>query len=273
MLTTGVVFLITTALMLRIGVRYKHFLFELMNCIHFFILCRAFVTYETGEQIDSEREHIERKLLDEYKEKLVTDSKNLEDPLDIENGWVGEENGTKLCPKLCLTDIIRFYGDVLDKKSIVQGIECEYKQGKVYRYFNDNFISEVYYNNISGESKYCYLRTKCLPSQRVSSKPYDVWVLEKKDFKYEVGGAMLSAYCTCTAGLLGSCNHVVGLLLRVEAAILIGVTHPTCTSMLASWNVPSKKKQIIPGRIKDFLFKSGSYSKKSLELDTVDRLS
>ena len=50
--------MITTALMLRIGVRYKHFLFELMNCIHFFILCRAFVTYETGEQIDSEREHI-----------------------------------------------------------------------------------------------------------------------------------------------------------------------------------------------------------------------
>ena len=41
--------------------------------------------------------------------------------------------------------------------------------------------------------------------------------------------------------------------------------------MLASWNVPSKEKQIIPG-IKDLLFKSESYTKKSLELDTVDRL-
>ena len=49
---------------------------------------------------------------------------------------------------------------------------CEYKQGKAYRYFTDNFISEVYYNNISDESKYCYLKTKCLPSQRVSSEPY-----------------------------------------------------------------------------------------------------
>ena len=72
--------------------------------------------------------------------------------------------------------------------------------------------------------------------------------LVKEDFKYEVGGAILSAYCTCTAGLLGSCNHVAGLLFRVDAAVLIGVTHPFCTSMLASWNVPSKKKQIIPGR-------------------------
>ena len=100
MLTTETVFLITTSLMLRIGVRYKHILFERMNCIHFFILCRAFATYETGEQIDSEREHIERELLDEYKEKLIVNSKNLEDPLDIKNGWVGEENGIKLWPKL-----------------------------------------------------------------------------------------------------------------------------------------------------------------------------
>ena len=33
-----------------------------------------------------------------------------------------------------------------------------------------------------------------------------------------------------------------------------------------------KEKKIIPGRIKDFLFKSESYTKKSLELDTLDRL-
>ena len=124
---------------------------------------------------------------------------------------------------------------------------------KAHRYFTDNFISEVYYNNISDESKYCYLKTKCLPSQRVSLKPYNVWVLVKKDFKYAVGGVILSAYYIYTAGLLGTYNHVAGLLFRVEAAVLIGVTHPTCTSMLASWNVPSKKKQINPGRIRLFI--------------------
>ena len=58
----------------------------------------------------------------------------------------------------------------------------------------------------------------------------------------------------------------------MEAAVLIGATHPTCTSMLAFWNVPLEKKQIIPGRIKVVLFKSESYTKKSLELDTIDRL-
>ena len=103
-------------------------------------------------------------------------------------------------------------------------------------------------------------------------KLYDVWALVKKDFKYEVDGAMLSVYCTCIAALLGSCNHVAGLLFRVEPAALIGVTHPSCTFIIASWNAPSKKKQPIPGQIKYFLFKSGSYTKKSLELDTLDRL-
>ena len=142
-----------------------------------------------------------------------------------------------------------------------QRIECEYKQGKAYRYFTDAFISEVYYNNISDEPKYCYLKTiSTIPTGFI--EPYDVWVLVKKDLKYQVGGAILSAYCKYTAGQLGSCDHVAGLLFRVEAAVIIRVTHPTCTSMLASWNVPSNKKQIIPGRIKYFLFKSQSDTKK-----------
>ena len=85
----------------------------------------------------------------ECKEKLVVGNKNLEDPLDIKSGWVGEENVIKLWPKLYLTDITRFYGDALDKKSIVQRIEHEYKQRKAYRYLTDNFISEVYYSSIS----------------------------------------------------------------------------------------------------------------------------
>ena len=142
-----------------------------------------------------------------------------------------------------LTDKTRFYSDVLDKKGIVKRTECQYKQGKAYRYFTNNFVSEVFINNLNSESKYCFLKTKYLPSQRVSSKQYDVWALLKKDHVDEVGGEIISAYCTCTAGFLGSCNHVVGLLFRIEDAVLIGVTHRTCTSNLASWNIPSKKKK------------------------------
>ena len=40
------------------------------------------------------------------------------------------------------------------------------------------------------------------------------------------------------------CNHV-GCLFCIEAAILFGYTHQTCTSQLSQWNIPSQKNQII----------------------------
>ena len=45
-------------------------------------------------------------------------------------------------------------------KDIVQRIECEYKEGKAYRYFTGNLICEFCYNNINDKSKYCYYEGK-----------------------------------------------------------------------------------------------------------------
>ena len=60
----------------------------------------------------------------------------------------------------------------------------------------------------------------------------------------------------------GSCNHVAGLLFRIEAAVLEGLTDETCTMRSCLWNVPSGKKQIKPGKISDFLIKQDRYDKK-----------
>ena len=50
-----------------------------------------------------------------------------------------------------------------------------------------------------------------VPSHRVKSKPYDVWALIEKDSEIP-GGNVKSAYCSCVAGLVGTCNHVVAML-------------------------------------------------------------
>ena len=78
-----------------------------------------------------------------------------------------------------------------------------------------------------------------------------------------VGGEILSAYCICTLGLYSSCDHVAGLFFRVEDAVLIGLSNPTCTSVSAAWNIPSTKKQIIPGEISKFIFTNDTYMKKA----------
>ena len=40
---------------------------------------------------------------------------------------------------------------------------------------------------------------------------YDVWAIIRKDLPGKPGGEIVSAYCACTAGLQGSCNHVVAM--------------------------------------------------------------
>ena len=184
--------------------------------------------------------------------------------MELKTGWLGEENGMKFWQHVYLTDITRFYRDVINKKDLIQRIECEYKPGKAYRYLTNNFVQEVFVNGVSEDSKYCILQTKCLPSQRISQKPYTNWAIVRKDKSDSSGGEIKSAYCTCTAGLIGSCNHVAELLFRVEAAVLTGVAHPTCTSRLSEWNVPKRKKQIRLCKITSFLFVQDTYAKKTV---------
>ena len=65
----------------------------------FYNLFRTFATQENGEPIDNDKEHIERKLLDEYKAKCSTNDKDLPDPIDLKEGMVGEKASIKSCSK------------------------------------------------------------------------------------------------------------------------------------------------------------------------------
>ena len=131
----------------------------------------------------------------------------------------------------------------------------EYKEGKAYRYFSVGWVKEVFYHQINPATPFCILKCKVTPSQRVSSKPYDVWAIIEKDSNDRPGGTIKNCYCTCTAGLYGACNHICGMLFRVEAAVMTGITKPTCIDRLAKWNVPSTKTQLHPSPVAELVFK------------------
>ena len=96
----------------------------------------------------------------------------------------------------------------------------------------------------------------------MKSKPYDVWALIEKDSEIP-GGNVKSAYCSCVAGLVGTCNHVVPTLFRIEHAVRFNLTKPTSTSKLCTWNVPSGSKvDMVPKRIKDICFDKAQYMKE-----------
>jgi len=53
------------------------------------------------------------------------------------------------------------------------------------------------------------------------------------------GSTVVSAHCSCTAGMLGSCNHIAGVLFRVENFIKRG---ETCTDRLSVCNFQNGKR-------------------------------
>jgi len=78
---------------------------------------------------------------------------------------------------------------------------------------------------------------------------YCVWVVIHID-----NGWILTANCTCMAGLGSSCSHVAALLFKLEAAAHFKLNNEvTCTSKLCAWK--GTKKHVDPAPIKNINFK------------------
>ena len=203
-------------------------------------------TYEENIPVDADAEHRSRTLMKEYVKKLVMAETVIPDPFTLKDGWLAEQKGTGLFkwPSVYYTNIEKFLLLVNKSVDLLHRMECEYKEGKAYRYFKCDFVKEIFYHDISKQSKICILKGRVTPSQRTSNTAYHVWAAIEKDGE-RPGGQIHAAYCTCTAGLLGCCNHVTAMLFRVEAAVRSGTTKPSSTSVLAKWNVPTGCKTVL----------------------------
>ena len=76
-----------------------------------------------------------------------------------------------------------------------------------------------------------------------------------------------AAYCTCTAGLHGTCNHIVAMFFRIEAAVASGQTRPAKTSVGCQWDIPSGNKVVLKAtKAEDLYFTKTKYtSSKALQ--------
>ena len=141
--------------------------------------CTAFLVHSENVLIDPNLKHEERSILEEYKGKFKVDGDAIPDPMALNTGWIGEENGVSKWPSVFYNDIAN-YLKILGP-DFINGLAREYKLGKAYRYFADNFVREIYYLDISEKSKYCILKCHVVSSQKVSSNPYYVWAVAVKD--------------------------------------------------------------------------------------------
>ena len=211
-------------------------------------------------------------MLTEYKTKLCIDGESIQDLFDVKSGWTGEKASLTKWPSVYIMDISE-YLNRKNPQDLMKRLLNEYKEGKAYRYFSGKWVKEIYYHYISEKSDKCMLKAKVTPSQAVNNKPYDCWIIIKKDVGDIPGGQIMSAYCTCTAGMLGSCNHIAGVLLRIEHAVKMGMTKPTSTGKLCEWTVPARKTKVNLKKISDFVWKKSCYSKMLTDVNQENEIS
>ena len=122
-------------------------------------------------------------------------SVSLPDPLsDLKTDWVGEAKGISEWPPCIYSDISEYLINS-GEKDLRTRLMTDYKEGKAYSYFDSKWLQEVFIHPITPESKYCFLKSECIPSMNIHNLPHILWVcLIKKT------GQVVSAYCTCFAG-------------------------------------------------------------------------
>lgn len=218
---------------------------------------------ETEVPIDDGAEQAERRLLGEYTHKLTVDGHVYPDPATFEDGWESEESGRFLWPSINISDISEYLKLTgTNAVDLVHRLLNNYKEGKAYRYYTCEHVREIAYHPIRSAAPICILRAMVKPS--MTKKPYKVWVMVSKKTDNSPGGDIKTAHCTCPAGLLGSCNHIVGLLFRVEAAVKSGATVQSPTDATCMWVVPSGGPGRKPGKWRDnHLVKDRCGQKKS----------
>ena len=129
-----------------------------------------------------------------YKEALLTTEGYLPDPLTLVDGWVGEQDGMKFWPPTMYPDICNYLVLNGDFSTLRGKLMKDYKQGKAYSYFASNWLVEVQYHEITPDSRYCFLKAKCVHSNEVMAK-WNLWIAIVKST-----GDITSAWCRCTSG-------------------------------------------------------------------------
>lgn len=164
-----------------------------------------------------------------YLDKLkIIDGK---DPYEVDKGeW--KKTDIEKWPDLCYPDIVNY---LVCSQSVYTLDQLKaYKSLQAYNYFISGFVQDLGHTVINGKSVFL---AKIKHSQRMNETPLLPWLIAETD------GSVISAHCTCMAGIGEVCSHVGAVLFAVEAAVKIRNTK-TVTQEKAYWLLPSSISKI-----------------------------
>ncbi|XP_037571412.2 uncharacterized protein LOC119445594 [Dermacentor silvarum] len=173
-----------------------------------------------------------------YQDKLSFEGQQLPDPLDDDVVQFSFSASPRNFPPVTAADIFMY---------LVEGV-CFYTKEQ----FKNHKLSDAYNAFLSGKVKRVMsfkagkrgvgvvILTASVEASQLLSKTYRPWCVVKDD------GTVVSAHCTCIAGLGECCTHVAALLFNIEAAIKYGLNDPSPTETACRWSEVSRKSMVAP---------------------------
>ena len=209
------------------------------------LVARVFHASENNVLPVKTAEEVETEIRKEVEGKLVVDGKQIPNPLLLENGWLSEEEGIVNWPMVLYPDVCNYL--MFNPSELASSDLSDYKTCKAYSYYKCGWLQPLSYHAIDNNSNFCLLKGDCRKSERLNDPFHKLWlVINKRSAK------IMSAHCTCMAGLSQTCNHVAAALFRIEAAVRSGLTNPSCTSTISEW-LPNRK-EVKPCKVKNINF-------------------
>ncbi|XP_033624667.1 uncharacterized protein LOC117288078 [Asterias rubens] len=122
-------------------------------------------------------------------------------------------------------------------------LKCYKSLLEAYKYFTAGLVGNHLIAGVdvavgSSKGRHYVMTAFVGHSQKQNEASLKVWVAAKDD------GNILTAHCTCMAGMGETCSNITAVLFAVEAAIRSRV-RASCTDLPCRWLNPGSKTQVI----------------------------
>lgn len=137
-------------------------------------------------------------------------------------------------PKVGYINLFNYF--VLTTSSYTLEQMCAYKSLEGYKHFASGWVKNICVKKNPNDKRIIVASVR--HSMRLSLSPLKVWVLCEGD------GTIITAHCTCIAGLGEVCSHVAATLYAIESMVRYKSTSSK-TDLLCQWNRPTQSTTII----------------------------
>ena len=174
-------------------------------------------------------------------------------PVYPSSGW---SNDLKRMPFFTRAEINLFISNSGKNSTYTPCVQSNFR--KATAFLQDEYLKNIYSNS---DNKYFYIKSQCHHSFRKNDPPHELRIT-----LCLVTGNVKHAECSCVAGKVGFCNHVLALMMKLcKFSLYCCVTideldtepdmqpQQSCTSQLQQWHRRTRGDHIKPEPVMDIM--------------------